>query len=139
MKKFLLLAFIILTACQTAPGEEKFVNPLFNQPLLPISRMAWKTYLSPTQIETVNEDYKEFEDCELLDNTHQSVTLKCIKRNGSANRTAMHTYQYELFPCDEYTCFYGTWEVKETTYDFQGEHISETWFAIGNPKLPKFP
>ncbi len=136
MKKFIFLILLTLTACHTAPQEQQFANPLFNEPLKPISRMAWKTYLSPTQIKTTNAGYEEFEDCELLDNTQQSVTLKCTTNNELANHIAIHTYRYELFPCDEYTCFYGTWEVKETTYDFQGKHISETWFAIGEPKLP---
>ena len=132
MKKFLLLAFIILTACQSAPAEEKFVNPLFNQPLLPISRMAWTTYLSPTQIRTTNEGYEETAACEMLENTLEKVSFKCTFFNKLTNSNETNLYSYVVYPCDEYTCLYGRWTVEEYSAELDGEVFSLSTFVIAD-------
>ena len=132
MKKLLLSVFIILAACQSAPGEEKFVNPLFYKTLEPLSQSSWTTYLSPTQIRTTNEGYEETAACEMLENTFEKVSFKCTFFNKLTNSNETNLYSYVVYPCDEYTCLYGRWTVEEYSAELDGEVFSLSTFVIAD-------
>ena len=130
MKKLLLSAVILLSACRSAPAEEKFVNPLFYKTLEPVSRMAWTTYLSPTQIRTTNEGYELIKTCEMLENTFEKVSLKCSFYNKLSDSNVTYIYAYEIFPCKDYTCTYAKWPVREYTANLDGHINGRSWFSI---------
>ena len=132
MKKLLLSVFIILAACQAAPGEEKFVNPLFYKTLEPLSQLSWTTYLSPTQIRITNEGYELVKICEMLENTLEKVSFKCTYFNKLSNRNVTYIYSYVIYPCNEYTCLYGHWTVKEYSAELDGEVFSRSTFVISD-------
>ena len=130
MKKLLLSAVILLSACRSAPAEEKFVNPLFYETLEPISRIAWTTYLSPTQIRITNEGYELIKTCEMLENTFEKVSLKCSFYNKLSDSNMSEIYTYEISPCNKHTCFYGKWIVREYSADTNGHIDGRSTFSI---------
>ena len=131
MKKLLLSAVILLSACRSAPAEEKFVNPLFYKTLEPISRMAWTTYLSPTQIRTTNEGYEEIEDCITLENTFEKVSLKCTRLDDDKKENITNQYTYIIKNCIGNRRFYGgRWCVEEKITDSENNELSWALFII---------
>ena len=91
MKKVLfacMAVLLITTACSlfTQNKEEKFVNPLFYKPLIPISSIARESYLTPHSLKfsnsstyKKNDDHKEgwtTQSCVLLENKQEYIILK---------------------------------------------------------------
>lgn len=82
MRKFISLVFLLLLcACANLINKTEFVNPIFNQPLRPLSDGNGYTYLTPTSIDMrTPKDKKQvdgIEQCELIENTQERITLKC--------------------------------------------------------------
>ena len=82
MRKYFALMFMLLiSGCTNSVNKTEFVNPIFNQPLRPLSRSAGYTYLSPTSIDMRTPKDKNLVagkgECELVENTQERITLKC--------------------------------------------------------------
>ena len=122
---FLALAVMCCLACTARAAEdEKFVNPLFYEIMEPISKIAWQTTLTPTKRAINNKlGASREENCELLENTQTSITLKCRGVFAFRTREVEHTYRYTLRPCrKENNCDYkASWLVEEKVFDAEGE------------------
>ena len=122
---FLALAVMCCLACTARAAEdEKFVNPLFYEIMDPISKIAWQTTLTPTKRVINNKlGASREENCELLENTQTSITLKCRGVFAFRTREVEHTYRYTLRPCrKENNCDYkASWLVEEKVFDAEGE------------------
>ena len=86
MKKFVLILGLVLSFSANAQAEDnvnkqEFVNPIFYQPLEPLSRSNGYTYLTPTSIDMRTPLDKNLVnargECELIENTQKRITLKC--------------------------------------------------------------
>jgi hypothetical protein len=65
----------------TKIGEQKFVNPIFYQPLRPLSSTTGWAYLTPTSVtfSTLSDKNKITNKgkCSLIENKQDRITLKC--------------------------------------------------------------
>ncbi|MDY6359062.1 MAG: hypothetical protein SPL76_06075 [Cyanobacteriota bacterium] len=93
MKKVVLSFICFLTACSSIFGYDKeFKNPIFNQPLRPLSKTSTWTYLTPTSYVSMTPLDKNKIDtqgkCDLIENKQDRITLKCRleERGRSYNR-----------------------------------------------------
>ena len=129
MRRLLLFLVVFVSSCRIFSSEE-FVNPLFNETLKPISRMAWTTQLSPTRVRISNAGYEVIKKCELLENAWEKVSLKCTFFNPLSNRDVTYIYTYQIFPCKGYFCNYAQWKVKEYMANTDGQVNGITWFSI---------
>ena len=88
MKKVLLILLSFLYVSKMALAEEiektKFVNPVFNQPLRPMSMRTGYVYLTPTSVDFRTPLDKDIIDskgsCELLENTEDHIKMFCKVR-----------------------------------------------------------
>ena len=83
MKKILLVFILFLSACnfvQTYDAE--FKNPIFYQPLEPLSKIAGYIYLTPTSIDLrePNDKNKTYQKgkCQLIENKEDFIKLLCL-------------------------------------------------------------
>ena len=82
MKKVVLSFICFLTACHSIFGyDTEFKNPIFNQPLRPLSKTSTWTYLTPTSYVSMTPLDKNKIDtrgkCDLVENKQDRITLKC--------------------------------------------------------------
>ena len=82
MNKSLAFMFVLfIGACANSVNKTEFVNPIFNQPLRPLSNGNGYVYLTPTSIDMRTPKDKNLVDgkgeCELVENTQERITLKC--------------------------------------------------------------
>ena len=120
---FMTVVCCLVCTAQAAENEE-FVNPLFAEILEPLSRGTWQTTLTPTKRVINNKlGSSREENCELLENTQTSITLKCRGVFAFRTREVEHTYRYTLRPCrKENNCDYkASWLVEEKVFDAEGE------------------
>ena len=120
---FMTVVCCLVCTAQAAENEE-FVNPLFAEILEPLSRGTWQTTLTPTKRVINNKlGASREENCELLENTQTSITLKCRGVFAFRTREVEHTYRYTLRPCrKENGCDYkASWLVEEKVFDAEGE------------------
>ena len=79
MKKLVFLLIFLFSFA--AKAEEQFINPVFYQPLEPLSRTTGWTYLTPTSIEFRTPLDKNLIDsigiCNLIENTQNRITFLC--------------------------------------------------------------
>lgn len=95
--------------------EEKFVNPLFYKTLLPISKIAWETKLTPNLQVISNDGKTDVYTCKMLQNNMDYVTLQCTYFNILQKSYVTDCYQYKIWKCNpekEY-CYDLTWKVTE--------------------------
>jgi hypothetical protein len=92
MRKFIAALSLLLMACsENTIDKTKFKNPVFNQPLEPLSKPAGYIYLTPTSVDLrVSEDenssiYKG--KCDLIENEQDRIALECNGKwlEGSLN------------------------------------------------------
>lgn len=82
LKKIYLFSVVLLLLSCATPEEERFVNPVFYETMKPISRTVWETHITPTsKMEISSTGYIETAKCEMLKNTEDTVSLKCIEFN----------------------------------------------------------
>lgn len=130
MKKSIFILFsIYLVACAGKPQEQRFVNPLFYETLEPISRIAWQTKLTPTQAILSNAGYTDIRDCELLENTQDSVSLKCQYRDDPD--IAPSIYTYKIIPQKSGIIYKGT-KIVEMETELDGSFGGKSVFVIRN-------
>ena len=82
MKKYICMIFSLwLAACANRVNKTEFVNPIFYQPLRPLSMADGYVYLTPTSIDMRTPKDKNLVagkgECELTENTQAKITLKC--------------------------------------------------------------
>ena len=86
MKKTVLILELFLSLCANAQADEnvnkqEFVNPIFYQPLRPLSSTVGWTYLTPKSIDFRTPLDKNLIDstgrCELVENEQDHITLLC--------------------------------------------------------------
>ena len=96
LKKFIFsfLCLVLLSSCCGVQEEatreeptktvyktkeaETFVNPIFYKTMYPISKMTWKTNLTPTEmVEENDENFVIKSYCTMLENKEDEITLKC--------------------------------------------------------------
>ncbi len=90
MKKHIILCLtLLLSACSLFNSYDKeFKNPIFYQPMRPLSTRTGWTYLTPTSVNfrtpldknKINSTGK----CDLIENEQDKITLKCkiFRRDG---------------------------------------------------------
>ena len=135
LKKIVLFMTVVccLVCTAQAAENEEFVNPLFAEILEPLSRGTWQTTLTPTKRVINNKlGASREENCELLENTQTSITLKCRGVFAFRTREVEHTYRYTLRPCrKENDCYYhGRWLVEEETFDEKGYDLGGATLII---------
>ncbi len=133
MKKFIFLILLTLTACHTAPQEQQFANPLFNEPLEPISRIAWKTFLTPTIITYTNAGYSEIRNCEMLENKWNFILLKCDFPGEKGQW--LHKFTIQPRKTDDLR-FYGGRLVKEEITNIDNSSSSTLTYVIEEKQSP---
>ena len=88
MKKVLLILLSFLYVSKVVLAEEiektKFVNPVFNQPLEPMSMRSGYVYLTPTSVDFRTPLDKDIINskgsCELLENAEDHIKMFCKVR-----------------------------------------------------------
>lgn len=130
MKKLFLILFM-LGGCSLFAAQdetEKFKNPLFYETMEPISKISWKTTVTPTQkIEDNGFGYTEKTECVLLENETTHIALKCNsfgpcksdKDFDICKTDRKYIYRYTLIPMNQKTESYyqARWKVKREFYD----------------------
>lgn len=82
MQKVVLSFICFLTACSSIFGYDKeFKNPVFYQPLEPLSQVSTWTYITPTSIDIREPSDRNLSagkgKCDLIENKQDRITLKC--------------------------------------------------------------
>lgn len=117
--------------------NDEFANPLFNQPLSPLSKKALKTQLSPQGIFTQNNPHpadKIF--CRLILNKVNHITYICRETNFDIyvndDIDTYNFYNYYLSPCIKETgCPYrADWMVSEYKYNLSDQLLDTTYYLI---------
>ncbi|MBR3661664.1 MAG: hypothetical protein IKN67_00090 [Alphaproteobacteria bacterium] len=121
MRKFALILGLVLSlgvnACvQNDVNKQEFVNPIFYQPLRPMSIHSGYVYLSPTSIKFMTPLDKEHLDatglCELVENEKNFIKLSCKVRWQKIQASTM------IINSDDHSSlWYCTYEVKGLFFD----------------------
>ena len=143
--KFILFLLSFLYVNNVALAEEKveFVNPVFNQPLRPMSMRSGYEYLTPTTVDfrtPLDKNLKNAEgNCELLENEEDHIKMFC-KLTWLLYDTKYKTYK-EDFTVEEYYVykikglyFEGCLEIVEISYkEGQQDDTSEYHYCVTPP------
>ena len=143
--KFILFLLSFLYVNNVALAEEKveFVNPVFNQPLRPMSMRSGYVYLTPTSIDFRTPLDKKIKsglgNCELLENEENHIKMFC-KLTWLTYDTKDKTYK-EDFTVEEYYVykikglyFEGCLEIVEISYkEGQQDDTSEYHYCVTPP------
>ena len=144
MKKFILILAVLFVWGNGAWADEakklEFVNPVFNQPLEPISMHSGYEYLTPTSVDfrtPLDKNIKDSQgDCELLENEEDHIKMFC-KLTMFTYDTEHKTYK-KWFTSEEYYIyrikglyFEGCLEIVEISYkEGQQEYASESHYCV---------
>ena len=142
MMKFILflLSFLYVNNVALAEEKVKFVNPVFNQPLRPMSMRSGYEYLTPTTVDfrtPLDKNLKNAEgNCELLENEEDHIKMFC-KLTWLLYDTKYKTYK-EDFTVEEYYVykikglyFEGCLEIVEISYkEGQQDDTSEYHYCV---------
>ncbi len=147
MKKFILILAVLFVWGKGAWADEakklEFVNPVFNQPLRPISMRSGYEYLTPTSVDFRTPLDKNIKDsqgnCELLENEENHIKMFC-KLTMFTYDTEHKTYK-KWFTSEEYYMyrikglyFEGCLNIEEISYkEGQQEYASESHFCVTPP------
>ena len=134
---------LITTACSlfTQNKEEKFINPLFYKPLIPISSIARESYLTPHSLKfsnsstyKKNDDHKEgwtTQSCVLLENKQEYIILKCSFYNPVTQKTQININKFKISEClDSVYCTSYHWLVELIEYDKNNFRRSGEFYGI---------
>ena len=126
MKKVALICVLIALmtiSCSLFDRGEKFVNPLFYKPLIPISSIARETYLTPNSLKfsnsptyKKNNNYKEgwtTHSCVLQENKQDYIILKCSFYNPVIQKMQTNINKFQISEClDSAYCTSYQWLVE---------------------------
>ena len=80
MKKYLVVLCVLLSACVlTNENQTEFKNPIFNEWLVTYAADMWDTKLFPNKTYSTNGELELHEDCTLIENETDYVTLMCTE------------------------------------------------------------
>ena len=99
MKKIITFwgAFLMAGLAVAAETEEKFINPIFYEPMHPVSRISWYTEITPTEIMSDSKAGRILrQKCRLVENTMESVVLYC--EHPFSGKKLMEYYRFTLHP-----------------------------------------
>ena len=147
MKKFILILAVLFVWGNGAWADEakklEFVNPVFNQPLRPMSMRSGYEYLTPTTVDfrtPLDKNLKNAEgNCELLENEEDHIKMFC-KLTWLLYDTKYKTYK-EDFTSEEYYIYRikglsheECLDIEALNYDEgQQEYNSELHFCVTPP------
>ncbi|HBO49468.1 MAG TPA: hypothetical protein DD619_01550 [Alphaproteobacteria bacterium] len=147
MKKFILILAVLFVWGNGAWADEakklEFVNPVFNQPLRPMSMRSGYEYLTPTTVDfrtPLDKNIKNAEgNCELLENEEDHIKMSC-KLTWLLYDTKYKTYK-EDFTSEEYYIYRikglsheECLDIEALNYDEgQQEYNSELHFCVTPP------
>jgi len=119
--------------------EQEFVNPIFYQPLRPMSKHSGYVYLTPISIKFMTPLDKNLIDsqgqCNLLENQKKFIKLLCntswqmLENGRMVTNTSEDIYTYEIKGIFSNTCL----EVEEVVYEITkrgNEKISTSFYCI---------
>ena len=144
MKKVALICVLIAlmtTSCSLFDRGEKFVNPLFYKPLIPISSIARETYLTPNSLKfsnsptyKKNNNYKEgwtTHSCVLQENKQDYIILKCSFYNPVIQKMQTNINKFQISEClDSAYCTSYQWLVELIEYDENNFRRSGEMYGI---------
>ena len=144
MKKVALICGLIAlmtTSCSLFDRGEKFVNPIFYKPLIPISSIARETYLTPdslkfsnTPIYKKNNNYKDgwtTHSCVLQENKQDYIILKCSFYNPVIQKMQTNINKFQISEClDSAYCINYRWLVELIEYDENNFRHSGEMYGI---------
>ena len=140
MKKVLLILLSFLYVSKVALAEEiektKFVNPVFNQPLRPMSMRSGYVYLTPTSVDFRTPLDKDVIDskgsCELLENTEDHIKMFCKVRYPKDESRLKYAQNILKNSSDEISkCL----DIEEISYKKgQQEYASKSYYCVTPPK-----
>ena len=147
IKKFILILAVLFVWGNGAWADEakklEFVNPVFNQPLRPMSMRSGYEYLTPTTVDfrtPLDKNLKNAEgNCELLENEEDHIKMFC-KLTWLLYDTKYKTYK-EDFTSEEYYIYRikglsheECLDIEALNYDEgQQEYNSELHFCVTPP------
>ena len=103
MKKFFLILLLFLISCSAVSQyDTEFKNPVFNQPLIPLSKTVGYAYLTPISVDFRTPlDINKIDTqgkCNLIENKQDRITLKCQVEGWGKTYNKYYTYEIkELF------------------------------------------
>ena len=126
---------LLVSACANSVNKTEFVNPIFNQPLRPLSDGNGYTYITPTSIDMRTSKDKNLVagkgECELIENTQERITLKC-KYKWLPQKGVLESAQKNLQSSDPIIreIAQKTIEIHKTTYEeYYTYKIDKLYFA----------
>ena len=122
MKKIVYFCLCFVISCGINKYDKEFKNPVFNQPLRPLSLTVGYAYITPTSVAFITPlDKNEIDSkgvCDLIENEQDRITLKCKINWIDSQRDEYITYilKEEVFPgCQRVLrCFYREGEKSDT-------------------------
>lgn len=140
MKKLITILCIILTACSLLPQkkEERFVNPIFYQPLEGLKYKPDLYKIRPDKLFIQNfYGYNTTVNCEMLENTMDTVVLKCLHTpeppntlHVSGGTTTTWTYKFYIWPEEEQDSELGT-DIRVYHYP-RNDYEQNRWSSYSN-------
>ena len=149
MKKVLLILLSFLYVSKVALAEEiektKFVNPVFNQPLEPMSMRSGYVYLTPTSVDFRTPLDKNIKDgqgkCKLLENTEDHIKMFCKVKYPKDDNSGMIFYSGNFIDEVYYVYkvvglfFEGCLDIEEKIYEEgKQEYVSKSHYCVTPPK-----
>ncbi len=130
MKKFFLILILFLVSCSVVSHyDTEFKNPVFNQPLRPLSSGAGYVYLTTTSIDFRTPLDKNKIDtqgkCELVENTQDRITLNCHVEGWGNTYNRYYTYIIKEIPLFIPSCL----RILEYAYDNPKNFPKDEMFA----------
>jgi len=119
MKKIVLVVILFLVACGFVQSyDTEFKNPVFYQPLRPLSKTVGYAYLTPTYIDfrgVLDKNVSIYTGkCDLIENKQDRITLKCKgKWNDGTKFNSYFTYVIKEIPLFIPSCL----RILEFSYD----------------------
>ena len=96
MKKYLVVLCVLLSACVlTNENQTEFKNPIFNEWLVTYAADMWDTKLFPNKTYSTNGELELHEDCTLIENETDYVTLMCTELYNDAYPIEDTTKKYK--------------------------------------------
>ena len=149
MKKVLLILLSFLYVSNNVVLAEeiekaKFVNPVFNQPLEPMSMRTGYEYLTPTSVDfrtPLDKNIKNAEgECELLENAEDHIKMFC--KMTWYNYDSFYKSYNLMFKNEKYYIykvvglfFEGCLDIEEISYkEEQQEYASKSHYCVTPPK-----
>ena len=132
MKKVILGSICFIAACSSVSGyDTEFKNPVFNQPLEPLSQTSTWTYLTPTFIKSMTPLDKNkvamTGKCDLIENEQDHITMLCDIRWHNPEEKGWKTkISYSI----KGISFPGCLRIEETDKPLDEEYPSITSYCI---------